>query len=104
MSKTTSEKQPIPITIVGENSIQGPAEVKVTAGDRILWHNNIAQKCTITFPCPFVHTHDACVFHVAARGSKLSREIAGDRGEYQFTVKFKKPAGGARGNPRIIIQ
>jgi len=100
-----SAVNPIEIKIVGENSIQGSAEVPVTAGDRILWVNTLDQECVVSFASPFKDQESGCVFHVPARGSTPSGEVAGDKGEYQFTIKFEKPTRHKhRGNPRIIIR
>ena len=107
MSEPVETARQIEIRIVGENSIEGSSEVKVKNGDRILWTNTTDQECAISFPCPFGHEHSGCGFHVPAGKSVVYEEIAGEKGEYQFTIKFEQPTKHKhkqRGNPRIIVQ
>ena len=105
MSEALETGKQVEIKIVGENSIRGSSEVNVRAGDRILWVNTVDQECVVSFPCPFLHQHSGCGFHVPAQQSVSSGEIEGGKGEYQFIIAFEKPTGlRHRGNPRIIIQ
>jgi len=107
MSGATHTARQVEIKIVGENSIEGfrTSEVNVKPGDRILWVNTVDQECIVSFPCPFGHEHSGCGFHVPAGKSVAGEEIAGEKGEYQFTIKFANPTKRKhRGNPRIIIQ